>query len=145
MSTLQKLEKGERKMCDNEVKKEVVVEEVFCNEEEIELTVHKTSMFSHGDGFIVYDSKGDIVFRVDSYTPILKNRLLLMDTFGKPLLTLLPKVIPLLINHICSFINSSFSCSDQTVSYLLNCFVVLNSMQLGGYDIRNMTCDFIAK
>ncbi|KNA20742.1 hypothetical protein SOVF_049560, partial [Spinacia oleracea] len=82
-------------MCDNEVKKEVVVEEVFCNEEEIELTVHKTSMFSHGDGFIVYDSKGDIVFRVDSYTPILKNRLLLMDTFGKPLLTLLPKRLTL--------------------------------------------------
>uniref|UniRef100_A0A803LH83 Uncharacterized protein n=1 Tax=Chenopodium quinoa TaxID=63459 RepID=A0A803LH83_CHEQI len=47
-------------------------------------------MFNQGDGFIVYDSKGDIVFRVDTYAPT-KNRLLLMDAFGKPLLTLLPK------------------------------------------------------
>ncbi|XP_021741756.1 protein LURP-one-related 12-like [Chenopodium quinoa] len=78
-------------MCDyNEVKKEVVVEERYCYEEEVELTVHKTSMFNQGDGFIVYDSKGDIVFRVDTCSPT-KNRLLLMDTFGKPLLTLLPK------------------------------------------------------
>ncbi|XP_057538331.1 protein LURP-one-related 12-like [Amaranthus tricolor] len=80
-------------MCDEEekvMKKEIVVEERYCYEKEIELTIHKTSMFSHGDGFLVYDSKGDIIFRVDSYAPI-KHRLLLMDSFGKPLLTLLPK------------------------------------------------------
>ncbi|KMT02822.1 hypothetical protein BVRB_8g194050 [Beta vulgaris subsp. vulgaris] len=75
---------------DGEVKKVVVVEEKYCYEEKRELTVHKTSMFSEGDGFIVYDSTGVILFRVDSYGPV-KNRLILMDNVGKPLLTLLPK------------------------------------------------------
>ncbi|KAH9606523.1 hypothetical protein KSS87_018913 [Heliosperma pusillum] len=76
---------------EDEMRKMVVVGEKYCYNEEIELTVHKKSMFSQGDGFLVYDSNGDIIFRVDLYCPMKPLRLVLMDTFGNPLLTLLPK------------------------------------------------------
>ncbi|XP_074270258.1 protein LURP-one-related 12-like [Silene latifolia] len=83
------------KMGDNEyeheVRKMIVVGEKYCYNEEIELTVHKKSMFRQGDGFIVYDPNGDIIFRVDLYSPMKPLGLVLMDTFGKPLLTLLHK------------------------------------------------------
>lgn len=70
----------------------VIVDGRFCLEEETHLTVHKTSIFVPGnaDGFIVYDSTGDIVFRVDSYGPESdsKDELVLMDSVGKSLVTL---------------------------------------------------------
>ena len=74
------------------VRKEVVVEERYCYDGDTELTIHKTSVFSKGDGFIVYDSVGQIMFRVDSFG-LVKHHLLLMDPTGEPLLTLLPKVL----------------------------------------------------
>lgn len=79
------------KTSDYNVKEEVVKQERYYYEEEREFTIHKTSMFSQGDGFMIYDSKGDIIFRVHSYGPI-KQPVILMDRFGKPLITLLPKV-----------------------------------------------------
>ncbi|KAK9716099.1 hypothetical protein RND81_06G211300 [Saponaria officinalis] len=72
--------------------KMVIVDEKYCNNnEEIELTVHKKSMFSEGDSFIVYDPNGDIIFRVDFYGLMKPHCLILLDNFGNPLLTLLPK------------------------------------------------------
>ncbi|XP_042481964.1 protein LURP-one-related 12-like [Macadamia integrifolia] len=67
----------------------VVVEESFCFKEETQLTVLKTSHFFPGDGFTVYDTKGKVIFRVDSYGPDsrLKDKLVLMDVSGKCLLT----------------------------------------------------------
>ncbi|XP_058113545.1 protein LURP-one-related 5-like [Magnolia sinica] len=66
-----------------------IVEESFCYEEETHLTVLKTSHFFEGDGFTVYDSNGQIVFRVDSYGPEAGNgdELVLMNATGKCLLT----------------------------------------------------------
>ncbi|XP_058100384.1 protein LURP-one-related 5-like [Magnolia sinica] len=66
-----------------------IVEESFCYEEETQLTVLKTSHFFEGDGFTVYDSNGQIVFRVDSYGPEAGNldELVLMNATGKCLLT----------------------------------------------------------
>ncbi|ESW22749.1 hypothetical protein PHAVU_005G178100 [Phaseolus vulgaris] len=57
--------------------------------EEIHLTVLKTSLFFAGDGFTVYDCKGELVFRVDSYGPDTRDRdeLVLMDPNGRCLLT----------------------------------------------------------
>lgn len=76
-----------------------VVEEGFIREEETHLTVLKTSLFFPGDGFTVYDGKGQLVFRVDSYGPDSdKSELVLMDPFGKCLLTVRRKV------HACSSI-----------------------------------------
>ncbi|KAL3528876.1 hypothetical protein ACH5RR_008198, partial [Cinchona calisaya] len=66
-----------------------VVEEGFVCEEETHLTVFKKSLFFAGDGFTVYDCKGQLVFRVDNYGPAEsdKSELVLMDPTGKCLLT----------------------------------------------------------
>ncbi|XP_058074405.1 protein LURP-one-related 5-like [Magnolia sinica] len=66
-----------------------IVEERYCNDEETQLTVLKTSLFFSGDGFTVYDPKGDVVFRVDSYGHDAKNQheLVLMDPTGNCILT----------------------------------------------------------
>jgi uncharacterized protein YxjI len=57
--------------------------------EEIQYTVLKTSLFFSGDGFTVYDCRGQLVFRVDSYGPDSRNldELVLMDPDGRCLLT----------------------------------------------------------
>lgn len=74
----------------------VVVDEAFVFKEETHLTVLKTSLFYTGDGFTVYDCKGQLVFRVDTYGPdVDKTELVLMDPSGKCLLTVRRKVFPL--------------------------------------------------
>ncbi|KAJ4718400.1 Protein LURP-one-related like [Melia azedarach] len=67
----------------------VVVNDGYIFKEETHLTVLKTSLFFANDGFTVYDCKGDLVFRVDSYGPDMrdKDELVLMDAHGKCLLT----------------------------------------------------------
>ncbi|KAL0561995.1 hypothetical protein IC582_002443 [Cucumis melo] len=67
----------------------VIVEEAFVYDEEKHLTVMKTSLFFAGDGYTVYDCKGELVFRVDSYGPDAreKDEIVLMDAQGKCLLT----------------------------------------------------------
>ena len=59
----------------------VVVENGFTYEEETHLTVMKTSLFFPGDGFTVYNCKGELIFRVDSYGPDARDKgeLVLMD------------------------------------------------------------------
>ncbi|XP_027176469.1 protein LURP-one-related 12-like isoform X1 [Coffea eugenioides] len=63
----------------------LIVDKIFCFEEETHLTVHRTSIFvpGGGDGFIVYNPTGEITFRVDSYGPdsASKDELVLMDGF----------------------------------------------------------------
>ncbi|KAF2310632.1 hypothetical protein GH714_015739 [Hevea brasiliensis] len=68
----------------------VIVDEKFCFQQEIDLTVRKTSVFFPGDGFVVYDPDGDVIFRFDSYGPDSqpKDELVLMDASGKCLLSL---------------------------------------------------------
>nr|ACU20466.1 unknown [Glycine max] len=72
------------------MKEELVVQEGYLFKEETKLTVLKTSLFFSGDGFAVYDSKGNLVFRFDSYGPLArdKDELVLMDPHGRSLLTL---------------------------------------------------------
>ena len=69
---------------------------MYVSNEERNLTVLKTSLFFNGDGFAVYDSKGQLVFRFDSYGPRArdKDELVLMDPNGRSLLTLRRKVQP---------------------------------------------------
>ena len=80
--------------------KEVEVEDGYVFKEEIHLTVFKTSLFFAGDGFTVYDCKGQLVFRVDSYGPDTRDRdeLVLMDPNGRCLLTVRRKVRNLFSN-----------------------------------------------
>ncbi|CAK7356930.1 unnamed protein product [Dovyalis caffra] len=67
----------------------LVVDDGFIYEEEKHLTVHKTCLFFANDGFTVYDCKGELVFRVDSYGPETRDQceLVLMDPHGRCLLT----------------------------------------------------------
>ncbi|KAK2651631.1 hypothetical protein Ddye_011487 [Dipteronia dyeriana] len=67
----------------------MMVEDDFEYNEERQLTVFKTSLFFANDGFTVYDCKGELVFRVDSYGPDSRDRVefVLMDGQGRCLLT----------------------------------------------------------
>ncbi|KAE8654514.1 Protein LURP-one-related 12 [Hibiscus syriacus] len=72
----------------------VIVDEKFCFEEETQLTVHKTSVFFPGDGFVVYSPRGEVILRFDSYygpDSLPKDELVLMDAAGNGLLTLIRK------------------------------------------------------
>lgn len=71
------------------MKSRIVVEDDFAYEKETHLTVFKTSLFFAGDGFTVYDPKGEPVFRVDSYGPESHDtgELVLMNASGRCLLT----------------------------------------------------------
>jgi len=77
-------------------------EDNYVFKEEIHYTVLKTSLFFSGDGFTVYDSHGQLVFRVDSYGPDSRDldELVLMDPDGRCLLTVRRKVR----RHFCLFI-----------------------------------------
>ncbi|KAL1199348.1 Protein LURP-one-related 5 [Cardamine amara subsp. amara] len=69
----------------------LLVDDEFIHGEEKSLTVRKTSLFFSGDGFTVYDCKGILVFRVDSYGgPNTRDtdEVVLMDAHGRCLLTL---------------------------------------------------------
>ncbi|KAK8935781.1 Protein LURP-one-related 5 [Platanthera zijinensis] len=64
----------------------------------IEWTIWKKSSMSFvgSDGFSVYDSKGQLSFRVDNYSrrsKYLLGELLLMDAVGKPLISLRPQIL----------------------------------------------------
>ncbi|KAJ8774738.1 hypothetical protein K2173_017184 [Erythroxylum novogranatense] len=71
----------------------LVVDGGFIYDEEKNLTVLKTSLFFANDGFTVYDCKGELVFRVDSYGPDTrdKDEVVLMDANGRCLLTVRKK------------------------------------------------------
>ncbi|KAK9666376.1 hypothetical protein RND81_14G180800 [Saponaria officinalis] len=61
----------------------------FTSKKDTHLTACKTSIFFVGDGFNVYDCHGQLVFRVDSYSPDWGDQieLVLMDASGRCLLT----------------------------------------------------------
>lgn len=56
------------------------------------LTVWKKSLLLNCNGFTVFDTKGNLVFRVDNYLSGRKGEIVLMDAYGKPLLTIRRKV-----------------------------------------------------
>ncbi|GAA0187447.1 hypothetical protein Leryth_001586 [Lithospermum erythrorhizon] len=74
------------------MKGETIVEACYVFKEETILTVLKTSIFFSGDGFSAYDSKGELVFRVDWYGADTDNtEVVLMDATGRCLLTVCRK------------------------------------------------------
>lgn len=81
------------------MKEGLVVDAGFVYKQEILLTVLKTSLFFANDGFTVYDPKGVLVFRVDSYGPDTRDRgeIVLMDANGRCLLTVRRKVMKLFV------------------------------------------------
>ncbi|GMJ10717.1 hypothetical protein like AT2G38640 [Hibiscus trionum] len=63
--------------------------------EEAVLTVWKKSLLFNCNGFTVFDSKGNLVFRVDNYMDGHKGQILLMDATGNPLFTIRRKKMSL--------------------------------------------------
>ncbi|XP_010938083.1 protein LURP-one-related 8 [Elaeis guineensis] len=63
--------------------------------ETVVLTVWRKSLLFNGNGFTVFDAKGNLVFRVDNYTSGSKREIILMDAAGKPLLTIRRKRLSL--------------------------------------------------
>ncbi|XP_064939299.1 protein LURP-one-related 8-like [Musa acuminata AAA Group] len=59
------------------------------------LTVWRKSLLFNGNGFTVFDSKGNLVFRVDNYSSGSSDEIVLMDAAGKPLLTIRKKKLSL--------------------------------------------------
>lgn len=57
------------------------------------LTVWKKSLLFSCNGFTVFDSNGNLVFRVDNYTAGTKAEIVLMDASGHSLLTIRRKVL----------------------------------------------------
>ncbi|MFS7976443.1 putative tubby-like protein [Helianthus anomalus] len=57
------------------------------------LTVWKKSLLFNCYGFTVFDTKGNLVFRVDNYAAGNKAEIVLMDASGRSLLTIRRKVI----------------------------------------------------
>lgn len=52
------------------------------------LTVWSKSLLPNCNGFTVFDSHGNLVFRVDNYIAGNKDEIVLMDDAGTPLLTI---------------------------------------------------------
>lgn len=61
--------------------------------EAVVYTVWRKSLLFNGNGFTVFDAKGNLVFRVENYSAGSRNEIVLMDAAGKPLLTLRRKVL----------------------------------------------------
>ncbi|KAH9288594.1 hypothetical protein KI387_032711, partial [Taxus chinensis] len=65
---------------------QAIVDERYCSEMATTLTVWNKSLVFGGEGFTIFDSNGNLLFRVDTY-----DDLLFMDAQGKSLLTLCRK------------------------------------------------------
>ncbi|XVF19762.1 hypothetical protein REPUB_Repub11eG0138700 [Reevesia pubescens] len=87
------------------------------------LTVWKKSLLFNCNGFTVFDGKGDLVFRVDNYMEGNKGEILLMDTTGKPLITVRRKKMSLgdswLVYEGETLVNPRF-CVRKSVNILNN-------------------------
>ncbi|XP_078437357.1 LURP-one-like protein (DUF567) [Wolffia australiana] len=55
-------------------------------QEAMALTVWRKSLLFNCDGFTVFDSSGDLVYRVDLYNSACRREIILMDAAGVPLL-----------------------------------------------------------
>ncbi|KAK8697748.1 hypothetical protein V6N13_113886 [Hibiscus sabdariffa] len=118
--------------------------------EEAILTVWKKSLLFNCNGFTVFDSKGDLVFRVDNYMEGNKGEILLMDARGNPLLTIRRKKMSLgdhwFVYEGETRVNPRFSVK-KSVNILRNkCLAYVNNQRNnimyeieGSYSQRNCT------
>nr|ABK26200.1 unknown [Picea sitchensis] len=71
-----------------ELSRRVVVDDKLSNSSVTALTVWRKSLVFSCNGFTVFDSSGNLVFRVDNYASDLKDEIVLMDAAGMALLTI---------------------------------------------------------
>ncbi|GLJ13734.1 hypothetical protein SUGI_0219190 [Cryptomeria japonica] len=93
-----------------------VVGKEFCSPLLTILTVRKKPLvFSEGGLTVTESSTGQIVFRVEGRGPSSKNRLVLMDSLGKPLLTLRRKGFAM-CNHWWGFSGEKYDGQEPIFS-----------------------------
>lgn len=65
----------------------------YLTTEQESFTIWMRSLVFHGKGCTVFDSKGNLIYRVDNYNSKSCSEVYLMDLYGKVLFTLRQKVI----------------------------------------------------
>ncbi|GLJ10554.1 hypothetical protein SUGI_0130470 [Cryptomeria japonica] len=70
-----------------------LVNEKFCLNSRTIFTVWRKSLVFNGNGFTVYDSFGNLVFRVDNYASNADKEMALMDHIGNVLITMRRKTM----------------------------------------------------
>jgi hypothetical protein len=88
----------------------------------VSLTVWRRSLLFNGKGFTVFDSNGDLVFRVETYAGGSPREVVLMDADGRALLTIRRKVSFLLCFLVCFLFVSWF---ESGLPFLGKIFLVL--------------------
>eukprot|EP01018_Ginkgo_biloba_P004634 Gb_02523 [translate_table: standard] len=66
----------------------VLIDDQLCKASLTTLTVWKKSLVFNCNGFTVYDSTGNLAFRVDNYASNIKDGVILMDAAGNAFLTM---------------------------------------------------------
>ncbi|XP_051137226.1 protein LURP-one-related 11-like [Andrographis paniculata] len=85
----------------------------YCNSSEKEtFTVWMKSLVFHGKGCTVFDSMGEVVFRVDNYQQRCSNQVFLMDSCGKVLFSINRKLWQKLWIWGCW---EGFKCNDHNL------------------------------
>ncbi|XP_071689852.1 protein LURP-one-related 8-like [Rutidosis leptorrhynchoides] len=77
-----------------------LVPEVVVDRSPLVLTVWKKSLLFNCEGFTVYDSSGNLVFRIDNYTSGNKGEIVLMDASGRSLFFIRRKRLSLMDNWL---------------------------------------------
>jgi len=80
---------------DPEFARHAVIDDKLSKVSATALTVWKKSLVFSCNGFTVFNSSGNLVFRVDNYASDLKNEIVLMDAAGMALLTMRRKRLSL--------------------------------------------------
>jgi len=73
----------------------VLIDQKLCNVSSTALTVWRKSLVFNCNGFTVFDSTGNLVFRVDNYPSDPQDEVVLMDAAGTALLTMRRKRLSL--------------------------------------------------
>ena len=107
----------------------VVVGPQFCAPHVVDLTVTKKALSLTGNDFTVTDVNGNVVLKTKGVFLSLRNRRVLLDAAGNPLLTLQQKVKPLLFLPSNTGMRSQFFCGCST-SALDRFQVSLNSVEI---------------
>lgn len=102
---------------DAEFARHAVIDDKLSNEPAAALTVWKKSLVFNCKGFTVFNSDGNLVFRVDKYPSDPKHKVVLMDAAGMVLFTMRRKKLSLQ-NEWRGFLGE-FSRDAQTPSFVV--------------------------
>ncbi|GMH26593.1 hypothetical protein Nepgr_028436 [Nepenthes gracilis] len=90
-------------------------------------TVWMKSLVLNGNGFTVYNSRGEIVYRVDNYDTKCKNEVCIMDLKGRVLCTLLKRVKKVRKSFGAGFAWRVTAVACDTIDAQSSCFLMEGS------------------